>query len=75
MARWEHFLLTLGFCGFFLIHVTQVVLAGWNNFRSMVSGLEVKPIREPSPGFPVEVGGAGEIHAAFLKESRTRGRS
>jgi thiosulfate reductase cytochrome b subunit len=48
MARWEHFLLTLGFCGFFLIHVTQVVLAGWNNFRSMVSGLEVKPIQEPS---------------------------
>jgi len=75
MARWEHFLLTLGFCGFFLVHVTQVVLAGWNNFRSMVSGLEVKPIQEPSPGFPVEVGGAGEVHAAFLKESRTRGRS
>jgi thiosulfate reductase cytochrome b subunit len=48
MARWEHFLLTLGFCGFFLIHVTQVVLAGWNNFRSMVSGLAVKPIQEPS---------------------------
>jgi thiosulfate reductase cytochrome b subunit len=48
MARWEHFLLTLGFCGFFLVHVTQVVLAGWNNFRSMVSGLDVKPIQEPS---------------------------
>jgi thiosulfate reductase cytochrome b subunit len=48
MARWEHFLLTLGFCGFFAIHVTQVVLAGWNNFRSMVSGLDVKPIHDPS---------------------------
>lgn len=48
MARWEHFLLTMGFCGFFLIHVTQVVLAGWNNFRSMVSGLEVKSVQEPS---------------------------
>jgi thiosulfate reductase cytochrome b subunit len=48
MARWEHFLLTMGFCGFFLIHVTQVVLAGWNNFRSMVSGLEVKPVEESS---------------------------
>jgi thiosulfate reductase cytochrome b subunit len=48
MARWEHFLLTMGFCGFFLIHVTQVVLAGWNNFRSMVSGLEVKPAEEQS---------------------------
>ena len=48
MARWEHFLLTLGFSGFFLVHVTQVALAGWNNFRSMVSGLEVKPVEEPS---------------------------
>src|SRR6201996_3775196 len=48
MARWEHFLLTVGFVGFFAIHVTQVVLAGWNNFRSMVSGLEVKSIHEVS---------------------------
>jgi thiosulfate reductase cytochrome b subunit len=48
MARWEHFLLTLGFVGFFVVHVAQVVLAGWNNFRSMVSGLEVKRVEEPS---------------------------
>jgi thiosulfate reductase cytochrome b subunit len=48
MARWEHFWLTMGFCGFFLIHVMQVILAGWNNFRSMVSGLEIKPVSEPS---------------------------
>jgi thiosulfate reductase cytochrome b subunit len=48
MARWEHFLLTMGFCAFFVVHVTQVVLAGWNNFRSMVSGLEVKAVSEPS---------------------------
>jgi len=26
------------------------------------------------PGFPVEVGRVGELHAAFLTESRTRGR-
>ena len=48
MARWEHFWLALSFVGFFAIHVTQVVLAGWNNFRAMVSGLEVKPVDEPS---------------------------
>ena len=48
MARWEHFWLTLGFVGFFLVHVAQVALAGWNNFRSMVSGLEVKRTEEPS---------------------------
>jgi thiosulfate reductase cytochrome b subunit len=48
MARWEHFWLTMGFVGFFLIHVTQVVLAGWNNFRAMVSGYEIKNVDEPS---------------------------
>lgn len=40
-ARVEHFLLTLGYLGFFLIHVAQVIKAGWNNFRSMVSGYEL----------------------------------
>ena len=47
-ARWEHFWLTIGFCAFFLVHVLQVTLAGWNNFRSMVSGLEIRPANEPS---------------------------
>ena len=48
MARWLHFWLTLSFCGFFLVHVGQVVLAGWNNFRAMVSGYEIRPVSEPS---------------------------
>jgi thiosulfate reductase cytochrome b subunit len=43
MSRWEHFWLTMGFCGFFVVHVVQVILAGWNNFRSMVSGYEIVP--------------------------------
>lgn len=43
MARWEHFWLTMGFCGFFLLHVFQVVKTGWNNFRGMVSGMEIRP--------------------------------
>ena len=33
---------------------------------------QVPPLRYP--GFPVELGGVGELHAAFLTESRTRGR-
>jgi thiosulfate reductase cytochrome b subunit len=41
MARFWHFWLTMGFCAFFVVHVVQVALAGWNNFRSMVTGLEV----------------------------------
>ena len=46
-ARILHFALTIGYVLFFLIHVVQVILAGWNNFRSVVSGFEVveeKPI-------------------------------
>jgi len=46
MARWEHFWLTMGFCGFFLVHVVQVVLAGWNNFRAMVSGYELQRLED-----------------------------
>jgi thiosulfate reductase cytochrome b subunit len=48
MARWEHFWLTMGFCVFFVVHVVQVVLAGWNNFRSMVSGYEIVPAAKVS---------------------------
>jgi thiosulfate reductase cytochrome b subunit len=40
-ARYEHFLLTLGYCGFFVVHVAQVMRAGWNNFRSMVTGYAI----------------------------------
>jgi thiosulfate reductase cytochrome b subunit len=48
MARWEHFWLTMGFCGFFVVHVGQVILTGWNNFRSMVSGYEIVPAAKAS---------------------------
>ena len=40
-ARLEHFVLTVGYVGFFVIHIAQVVRAGWNNFRAMVIGVEV----------------------------------
>ena len=40
-ARVEHFVLTLGYVLFFIIHVVQVAIAGWNNFRAMVTGFEV----------------------------------
>jgi len=48
MARWLHFWITMGFLGFFAVHVTQVVLAGWNNFRAMVSGREIQSVEAPS---------------------------
>jgi thiosulfate reductase cytochrome b subunit len=44
-ARVIHFILTIGYCVFFVIHVVQVILAGWNNFRAMVTGFDV--VNEP----------------------------
>ena len=46
-ARVEHFLLTIGYVGFFVVHIAQVIRAGWNNFRAMVTGYEV--VDEPPP--------------------------
>ena len=40
-ARFLHFWLTMGYLAFFLVHITQVIRAGWNNFRSIVTGLEL----------------------------------
>lgn len=40
-ARWAHFWLTVLFVLFFVVHVAQVVKAGWNNFRSMITGFEM----------------------------------
>ena len=41
LARFLHFWLTMGYVLFFIIHVLQVARAGWNNFRSMVTGYEL----------------------------------
>jgi len=48
MARWLHFWITMSFLAFFMVHVGQVVLAGWNNFRAMVSGREIQSTDDPS---------------------------
>jgi len=41
-ARRIHFAGMIFFVLFFILHVIQVTRAGWNNFRSMVAGFEVK---------------------------------
>lgn len=41
LARIWHFVLTIGYVLFFMIHIIQVILAGWNNFRSVITGFEV----------------------------------
>ncbi len=40
-ARLIHFTLTILYCLFFMIHIVQVILAGWQNFISIVRGFEV----------------------------------
>lgn len=49
-ARWEHFWLMVLFVLFFAVHVIQVVLAGWGNFRSMIMGYDIV---EAQPDVPL----------------------
>src|SRR5262249_6839902 len=50
LARWEHCWLTIGYVLFFLIHISQVIRAGWNNFRAMVTGYELVGVEEKPYG-------------------------
>jgi thiosulfate reductase cytochrome b subunit len=45
-ARVEHFLLAACYVLFFVVHIAQVVRAGWNNMRSMITGYEVVSAEE-----------------------------
>lgn len=49
-ARAEHFIITILLVLFFVVHVLQVIAAGWNNFRGMVSGFEVIKQNKTSAG-------------------------
>ena len=53
-ARLEHFLLTCGFLAFIILHVAQVIRAGWGNFRGMLTGYELAPAPESPPLAPEE---------------------
>jgi thiosulfate reductase cytochrome b subunit len=49
-ARAAHFIITILFGLFFLVHIVQVIIAGWNNFRGMITGFEVvKANTAPTP--------------------------
>ncbi|MBL0152601.1 MAG: cytochrome b/b6 domain-containing protein [Chitinophagaceae bacterium] len=41
-ARVIHFVLTIGYVLFFLVHIVQVIMAGWDNFRAMVTGFSLE---------------------------------
>ncbi len=40
-ARIEHFIITILFVLFFIVHIIQVIIAGWANFSSMITGFEI----------------------------------
>lgn len=42
MAKTIHFFITISFVLFFVVHLTQVAMAGFGNFWSMVSGYELQ---------------------------------
>lgn len=52
-ARIEHFALTIGYVLFFVVHIVQVVIAGWNNFRSVVTGFEIIGKEDAEPAVVV----------------------
>lgn len=43
-ARAIHFIVTMAFLAFFLLHLLQVARAGWANFASMITGYEVESV-------------------------------
>lgn len=69
MGRFLHFWLTMGYVAFFGIHIAQVIRAGWNNFRAMVTGYEVAPASGGIGVLPTKVappsGGTGRSRPAI----------
>lgn len=55
-ARFEHFWLMVLFVLFFVVHVIQVILAGWANFRSMITGHDFVEAKEKSESQPTTEG-------------------
>jgi thiosulfate reductase cytochrome b subunit len=54
-ARAIHFSVTLGFVAFFVLHLLQVIRAGWPNFTSMVTGYQIEPA-QIEPATPSDAG-------------------
>ena len=71
-ARLIHFSMTIGLLLFFLVHVVQVIRAGWNNFRAMVTGYEIEttePGRDSESGPDFESGPGSDTRPAGSLEA------
>jgi len=53
-ARFIHFWLTIGYIMFFIAHLVQVIKAGRNNFRAMVTGYEIVSVEEAPQQVPTQ---------------------
>ena len=45
-ARFVHYWMTIGYVVFFVVHIAQVIRTGWNNFRAMVIGVELREVAD-----------------------------
>ncbi len=61
-ARLLHFLTTMAFVGFFVLHLVQVARAGTENFLAMITGWRRDSRSTPDP--VPDDGGPGEVDAA-----------
>jgi thiosulfate reductase cytochrome b subunit len=53
-ARLIHFIVTMSFMAFFVVHILQVIRAGFGNFWSMITGYELEPVETDDPEAAVE---------------------
>ena len=70
MSRIIHFALTMGYVLFFVVHIIQVIIAGWNNFRAMVTGFEVVRVKEIPQAEPAAIPASTEIPDAGSDEPK-----
>ncbi len=71
-ARLIHFALTIGYVLFFMVHIVQVIRSGWNNFRAMITGVEVVKVIYDAPVPPADDGAAVAAHSAVTAEAPSR---
>jgi len=65
MARLIHFALTIGYVLFFMVHIVQVIRSGWNNFRAMITGVEVVKVTNDTPAPSGDEGALSAAHPAI----------
>jgi len=56
-AKGIHFAVTIGFLGFFVVHILQVLRSGFSNFWSMVTGYELVDAPSDAGSTATETGG------------------